>query len=91
MHWTDWWHQHTCPQCFCIWTCGKVGCYPKDKRFCPYGELCHLAANGDWKATPETIRKGRGIGPLFKTRGVPMVSRYKEGDQGAKATDQSVE
>lgn len=82
MHWTDTWHEHTCPQCFRAWTCGRVKCDPKYKRFCPYGELCHVNADGSWKVMPETIRKGRGVGPLFDPKDIPVVSPFKKGDQG---------
>jgi hypothetical protein len=80
-HWADGWHQHACPQCFRVWTCGRSACDPKDKRFCPNGELCHVGPDGRWNTKPLAIRKGRGVGPLFKTRGKPVVSPYQTGDQ----------
>lgn len=80
-HWTDDWHQHTCPQCLSRWTCGAAACDPSWKRFCPHGELCHVDANGDWKVTPISIRKGRGVGPLFDPRGHVVVSPNQKGDQ----------
>lgn len=79
------WHEHQCPQCFRTWECGRSSCDPAWKRFCPYGELCHVGGDGSWNVFPETIRKGRGIGTLFETRGIPVVGANEEGDQGAKA------
>lgn len=76
------WHQHTCPQCFVVWVCGKADCNPTHQRFCPYGELCHIKPDGSWKVEPDTIRKGRGVGELFKTCGIRVVSPHKEGHQG---------
>ena len=37
---------------------------------------------GNWKVTPETLRKSRGIGKLFETKYIKVVSVYKAGDQG---------
>jgi hypothetical protein len=82
------WHFHKCPQCFREWECGKAGCDPSHKRFCPFGELCHVGQDGAWKVTPETMRKGRGAGRLFETRGITVVSPYKEGDQGQSSSEQ---
>ena len=81
MHWTDHWHPHSCPQCFCVWTCGRKKCNPKDWRFCPAGELCHVDSSGRWKATPLAIRKGRGVGELFDPKGIVVVSPFQKGDQ----------
>jgi hypothetical protein len=79
------WHGHICPQCFNRWICGRGGCDPSDKRFCPFGELCHVGPDGQWKVIPETIRKGLGVGRLFETRGIQVVSPYAKGDQGLVA------
>jgi hypothetical protein len=79
------WHEHMCPQCFRTWECGADGCNPEWDRFCPYGELCHVRSDGVWQVSPATIRKGRGVGPLFDTRGVPVVSPYQKGHQGRVA------
>jgi hypothetical protein len=76
MHWTDHFHEHTCPQCFQKWTCGKKPCVPGTERFCPFGSLCHVAGDGTWKVTPKLIRKNRGVGALFDTRGIPTKSEY---------------
>ena len=45
-------------------------------RFCPYGELCHLRSDGVWQVTPRVIRKSRGVGKLFETRGRPTEPQY---------------
>lgn len=85
MHWSDYFHEHECPQCLCTWACGAVNCDPKYRRFCPHGELCHVAPDGSWKVAPKTIRKGRGVGALFSTRGITVVSPYQKGDQAVLA------
>lgn len=68
------WHRHACPQCFREWDCGGVKCVRMKGRFCPYGELCHVRGDGVWRVSPRLIRKGRGVGELFETRGVETES-----------------
>lgn len=72
-HWSDVFHEHTCPQCFRKWECGRVKCKGAPERFCPYGPLCHVGVDGEWTVTPKYIRKlaDRGIGSLFDRRGIP--------------------
>lgn len=76
------WHEHQCPQCFRTWICGAADCDPAHQRFCPFGELCHVGPDGEWLVLPATIRKGKGVGPLFDPREITIVSPYKKGHQG---------